>query len=153
MSRTARIVIAATLLSLVICPESCRANPAAFGAEAASLSPLAGNYRGTLSGAISSLGLVTQGLLAAVDQSGRMTLTVPGLGTGTVTPNGQCRARIRFVINGQNVEATLVGSLVAIKSPSTGQVLAVVGVGTWRVNTPGFLGAGKWIIRQSAAAT
>ena len=113
--------------------------------------PLLGNYRGSLTGTISGLGISAQDIVAAVDQTGKMTISVPGLGTGTgtVTKNGQCRATARFVLNRNNLTVSFVGTLVAIKSPSTGKVISVVGVGTWRVTTPGIAGGGKWIIRQA----
>lgn len=111
--------------------------------------PLVGNYRGALTGAISGLGISAQDIVAAVDQTGKMTISVPGLGTGTVTPNGQCRATARFILNRNNLTVSFVGTLVAVKSPSTGKVISVVGVGTWRVTTPGVVGGGKWIIRQA----
>jgi hypothetical protein len=78
-----------------------------------------------------------------------MTISIPGLGTGTVTPNGQCRATARFVLNRKDLTASFVGTLVAAKSPSTGKTISLVGVGTWRVTTPGIVGGGKWIIRQT----
>ncbi len=111
--------------------------------------PLLGNYRGTLTGAISGVGIPSQGILASVDQNGKLTISIPGLGTGTVTPNGQCRATARFVLQRNNLTVSFVGTLVAVKSPSTGKVISVIGVGTWRVTTPGIVGGGKWIIRQA----
>ena len=111
--------------------------------------PLLGNYRGTLMGAISGVGIPSQGILASVDQNGKLTISIPGLGTGTVTPNGQCRATARFVLHRNNLTVSFVGTLVAVKSPSTGKVINVVGVGTWRVTTPGIVGGGKWTIRQT----
>lgn len=111
--------------------------------------PLLGNYRGTLTGAISGIGIPSQGIVASVDRTGEMTISVPGLGTGTVTPNGQCRATARFVLNRNNLSVSFVGTLVAVKNPSTGKVISVLGAGTWRVTTPGVVGGGKWIIRQA----
>lgn len=111
--------------------------------------PLLGSYRGTLTGAISGIGIPSQGIVASVDGTGKMTISVPGLGTGTVTPNGQCRATARFILNRNNLTVSFVGTLVAVKNPSTGKVISVLGVGTWRVTTPGVLGGGKWIIRQA----
>jgi hypothetical protein len=111
--------------------------------------PLLGNYRGSLTGAISGLGISAQVIVASVDQAGKMTISIPGLGTGTVTPNGQCRATARFVLNRNNLTVSFVGNLVAVKSPSTGKVISVVGVGTWRITTPGIVGGGKWVIRQT----
>jgi hypothetical protein len=111
--------------------------------------PLLGNYRGTLTGAISGIGISSQGIVASVDQDGKLTISVPGLGTGTVTPNGQCRATARFVLNRNNLTVSFVGTLVAVKSPSTGKVISVVGVGTWRVTIPGIMGGGKWTIQQT----
>ena len=100
------------------------------------LNPLLGNYLGTLTGAISGIGIPSQGIVRSVDQTGKMTISIPGLGTGTVTPNGQCRATARFVLHRNYLTASFVGTLVAAKSPSTGKVISVVGVG-------------KWIIRQT----
>jgi len=111
--------------------------------------PLLGNYRGTLTGAISGIGIPSQGIVASVDRTGKMTISVPGLGTGTVTPSGQCRAMARFILNRNNLTISFAGTLVAVKSPSTGKVISVVGVGTWRITTPGIVGGGKWIIRQT----
>jgi len=111
--------------------------------------PLLGNYRGSLTGAISGLGISAQDIVALVDQAGKMSISIPGLGTGTVTPNGQCRATARFVLNRNNLTVSFVGNLVAVKSPSTGKVISVVGVGTWRITTPGIVGGGKWVIRQT----
>lgn len=111
--------------------------------------PLPGSYRGTLTGAISGIGIPSHGLVASVDQNGKLTISIPGLGTGTVSPNGQCRATARFILNRNNLTVSFVGAFVAVKSPSTGKVISVVGVGTWRVTTPGVVGGGKWIIRQA----
>jgi hypothetical protein len=102
-----------------------------------------------LTGAISGIGISSQGIVASVDQDGKLTISVPGLGTGTVTPNGQCRATARFVLNRNNLTVSFVGTLVAVKSPSTGKVISVVGVGTWRVTIPGIMGGGKWTIQQT----
>ena len=111
--------------------------------------PLLGNYRGTMTGAIPGNGIPSQDIVASVDGAGKMTISVPGLGTGTVTPSGQCRATARFILNRNNLTVSFVGTLVAVKSPSTGKVISVIGVGTWRVTTPGIVGGGKWIIRQT----
>lgn len=109
--------------------------------------PLLGNYRGTMTGSISGIGIPSQDLVASVDQNGKMTISVPGLGTGTVTPNGQCRATAVLVLNRSNISVAFVGTLVAIKNPVTGKVISFAGVGTWRTTTPGIVGGGKWIIR------
>lgn len=111
--------------------------------------PLFGNYYGTLTGSISGLGIPSQGIVAAVDQEGRLTISIPGLGTGTVTPNGQCRATARFVLNRNDLTVAIVGTLVAIKNPVTGKVISIIGIGTWHVTTPGVVGGGKWIIRHA----
>jgi hypothetical protein len=142
-----------TLLSVLALPlnglEPACAQAANVIVTGTTSNPLLGNYRGTLTGAISGLGISAQDIVAAVDQTGKMTISVPGLGTGTVTPNGQCRATARFILNRNNLTVSFVGTLVAVKSPSTGKVISVVGVGTWRVTTPGVVGGGKWIIRQA----
>jgi hypothetical protein len=111
--------------------------------------PLLGSYRGTLTGAISGIGIPSQGIVASVERTGKMTISVPGLGTGTVTPNGQCRATARFILNRNDLTVSFVGTLVAVKNPSTGKVISVLGVGTWRVTTPGVVGGGKWSLRQA----
>lgn len=110
--------------------------------------PLVGKYLGNLTGTLAGVGIPSQGLAASVDQSGQLTFTVPGLGTGTVTPNGQCRATARFVLNQNNLTVAFAGTLIAVKNPLTGKVISVIGVGTWRVTTPGMTGGGKWIIRR-----
>lgn len=142
-----------TLLSVLALPlnglEPACAQAANVIVAGTTSNPLLGNYRGTLTGAISGLSISAQDIVAAVDQTGKMTISVPGLGTGTVTPNGQCRATARFILNRNNLTVSFVGTLVAVKSPSTGKVISVVGVGTWRVTTPGVVGGGKWIIRQA----
>jgi hypothetical protein len=142
-----------TLLSVIALPlnglEPACGQAANVVVSGTTLNPLLGNYRGTLTGAISGLGISAQNIVAAVDQNGKMTISIPGLGTGTVTPNGQCRATARFVLNRNNLTVSFVGTLVAVKSPSTGKVISAVGVGTWRITTPGIVGGGKWIIRQT----
>jgi len=147
------IVSLLTVLSVVALPlnglEPASAQAADVLVTGTTSNPLLGNYRGTLTGAISGLGISAQDIVALVDQAGKMTISIPGLGTGTVTPNGQCRATARFVLNRNNLTVAFVGTLVAVKSPSTGKVISIVGVGTWRVTTPGIAGGGKWIIRQT----
>jgi len=147
------IVSLLTVLSVVVLPlnglEPASAQAADVLVTGTTSNPLLGNYRGTLTGAISGLGISAQDIVALVDQAGKMTISIPGLGTGTVTPNGQCRATARFVLNRNNLTVSFVGTLVAVKSPSTGKVISIVGVGTWRVTTPGIVGGGKWIIRQT----
>ena len=142
-----------TILSVIALPlnglEPACAQAANVIVTGTTSNPLLGNYRGTLTGAISGLGISAQDIVALVDQAGKMTISIPGLGTGTVTPNGQCRATARFVLNRNNLTVSFVGTLVAVKSPSTGKVISVVGVGTWRITTPGIVGGGKWIIRQT----
>ena len=142
-----------TVLSVVALPlnglEPASAQAADVLVTGTTSNPLLGNYRGTLTGAISGLGISAQDIVAFVDQAGKMTISIPGLGSGTVTPNGQCRATARFVLNRNNLTVSFVGTLVAVKSPSTGKVINVIGVGTWRVTTPGVVGGGKWIIRQT----
>ena len=142
-----------TILSVIALPlnglEPACAQAADVIVTGTTSNPLLGNYRGTLTGAISGLGISAQDIVALVDQAGKMTISIPGLGTGTVTPNGQCRATARFVLNRNNLTVSFVGTLVAVKSPSTGKVISVVGVGTWRITTPGIVGGGKWIIRQT----
>ncbi|MFO1000333.1 MAG: hypothetical protein U0936_08340 [Planctomycetaceae bacterium] len=142
-----------TLLSVIALPlsgfEPACAQVANVVVTGTTSNPLLGNYRGTLTGAISGLGISAQDIVAAVDQTGKITISVPGLGTGTVTPNGQCRATARFVLNRNNLTVSFVGAFVVVKSPSTGKINSVVGVGTWRVTTPGVVGGGKWIIRQA----
>ena len=142
-----------TVLSVIALPSS-GLKPACVQAASVVVTgttphPLLGNYRGTLTGSISGVGIPSQGIVASVDSTGKMTISVPGLGTGTVTPNGQCRATARFVLNRNNLTVSFVGTLVAVKSPSTGKVISVIGVGTWRVTTPGVVGGGKWMIRQA----
>lgn len=110
--------------------------------------PLLGNYRGTLK-AISGLGISVQDIVASVDQNGKMAILIPRLGTGTVTPKGQCRPTGRFVLNHNNLTVSFVETLAVVMSPSTIKVISVMGVGTWRVNTPGIVGGGKSIIRQA----
>jgi hypothetical protein len=102
-----------------------------------------------MTGSISGTGIPSQDLVASVDQNGKMTISVPGLETGTVTPNGQCPATAVFVLNRSNRSVAFVGTLVAIKNPVTGKVISVVGVGTWRITTPESVGGGKWILRQA----
>lgn len=142
-----------TILSVIALPlnglEPASAQAANVVVTGTTSNPLLGNYRGTLTGAISGLGISAQDIVALVDQAGEMTISIPGLGTGTVSPNGQCRATARFVLNRNNLTVSFVGTLVAVKSPSTGKVIRVIGVGTWRVTTPGMVGGGKWIIRQT----
>ena len=142
-----------TILSVIALPlnglEPACAQAANVIVTGTTSNPLLGNYRGTLTGAISGLGISAQDIVALVDQAGKMTISIPGLGTGTVTPNGQCRATARFVLNRNNLTVSFVGTLVAVKSPSTGKVISVVGVGTWRITTPGIVGGGKWNIRQT----
>lgn len=137
------------MISALNCPETARVQAANVVATGTIPNPLLGNYHGTLTGSISGIGISSRGIVAAVDQSGKLTITIPGLGTGTVTPNGQCRATARFVLNRNDLTVSFVGTLVAIKNPTTGKVLSVVGVGTWRVTTPGVVGGGKWTIRQA----
>ena len=142
-----------TLLSVIALPlnglEPASAQAADVLVTGTTSNPLLGNYRGTLTGAISGIGIPSHGLVASVDQNGNLTISIPGLGTGTVTPNGQCRATARFILNRNDLTVSFVGAFVAVKSPSTGKVISVVGVGTWRVTTPGVVGGGKWIIRQA----
>ena len=148
-SRISRI----SLLSVMMCPlmnvVSARVDAADVIVTGTALNPLLGNYLGTLTGAISGIGIPSQGIVRSVDQTGKMTISIPGLGTGTVTPNGQCRATARFVLHRNYLTASFVGTLVAAKSPSTGKFISVVGVGTWRITTPGIVGGGKRIIRQT----
>ncbi len=152
-SSSQRVVSLLTVLSVIALPlnvlEPACVQAANVIVTGTTSNPLLGNYRGTLTGAISGLSISAQDIVAAVDQTGKMTISVPGLGTGTVTPNGQCRATARFILNRNNLTVSFVGTLVAVKSPSTGKVISVVGVGTWRVTTPGVVGGGKWIIRQA----
>ena len=142
-----------TVLSVVALPlnglEPASAQAADVLVTGTTSNPLLGNYRGTLTGAISGIGIPSHGLVASVYQNGNLTISIPGLGTGTVTPNGQCRATARFILNRNDLTVSFVGAFVAVKSPSTGKVISVVGVGTWRVTTPGVVGGGKWIIRQT----
>ena len=142
-----------TVLSVIALPlnglEPAYAQAANVIVTGTTSNPLLGNYRGTLTGAISGIGIPSHGLVASVDQNGNLTISIPGLGTGTVTPNGQCRATARFILNRNDLTVSFVGAFVAVKSPSTGKVISVVGVGTWRVTTPGVVGGGKWIIRQA----
>jgi hypothetical protein len=110
-----------TVLSVIVLPlnglEPACAQAANVIVTGTTLNPLLGNYRGTLTGAISGLGISAQDIVASVDQNGKMTILIPGLGTGTVTPKGQCRATGRFVLNHNNLTVSFVGTLAAVKSP------------------------------------
>jgi hypothetical protein len=90
------IVSLLTVLSVIALPlnglEPACAQAANVIVAGTTSNPLLGNYRGTLT-AISGLCISAQDIVASVDQNGKMTILIPGLGTGTVTPNGESPLR------------------------------------------------------------
>ena len=75
-------------------------------------------------------------------------MTLPGAGTGTVTPAGVYNVTGKLKVGGIFVNVTYTGKLVATKDPVTGVVLSVVGNGTW-TTTSTITATGKWLVRRT----
>jgi hypothetical protein len=60
--------------------------------------PLLGNYRGTLTGAISGIGIPSQGIVVSVDRTGKMTILCSRTGDGHCDSERpmSCHRKIRF---------------------------------------------------------
>lgn len=111
--------------------------------------PFHGTYEGGYWGTVPGLGPYGGDVKATVSTTGIVKLTLPGTGSGTVTPTGAYSVTGKLLVRGFSVNVTYTGSLVPTKHPTTGAFLAVIGSGTWKTTTPGVNATGKWLVRRT----
>lgn len=108
-----------------------------------------GTYEGGYWGSVTGYGPYGGDVKATVDTLGKIKITLPGAGTGTVSSTGTYTATGSLKVQGQTLSVSYTGTLKPTKHPTTGAYLAVVGNGTWKVTTPGVVASGKWLVRRT----
>ena len=116
---------------------------------ALSVNPFHGTYEGGYWGTVPGLGPYGGDVKATVSTAGKVSLTLPGTGAGTVSPTGVYSVTGKLLVRGLTVNVTYTGSLIPTKHPTTGAFLAVIGSGTWKTTTPGVNATGKWLVRRT----
>ena len=123
---------------------------AATQAEAVvTVNPFHGTYKGGYWGTVLGIGPYGGDVSATVSTAGKVTLTLPGAGTGTVPSTGAYSVTGKLNAKGLPVNVTYTGKLVATKHPTTGACLTVVGSGTWKTTT-GVISSGSWLVQCTA---
>ncbi len=118
-------------------------------AAVAAVNPYHGTYEGGYWGNVVGFGPYGGDIKCTVSTAGKMAITLPGVGTGTVLGTGVYTASGSLKVLNKTVSVRYTGSLVPVKHPTTGAFLGVIGNGTWQVTTPGITASGKWLIRRT----
>ncbi len=114
------------------------------------VNPFHGTYTGGYwSNNIPGVGPYGGDVKATITTAGKVSITLPGAGTGTVSTSGVYSVTGKLKVKNVLVNVTYTGKLVATKHPTTGAYLAVVGSGTWKT-TSGVSSSGKWLVQRTS---